>query len=52
MNVVSILVFILLLFALALFFAAALGVSHPRLQFVPAGLFLVLLAYLLRLWPP
>jgi hypothetical protein len=46
------LVFILLLFALALLFAAALGVAHSRVQLLPAALFLVLLAYLLRLWPP
>ena len=42
----------LLLVALVLLFLAAFGVAHQRVQLLPLGLAIALLAYLLRLWPP
>lgn len=48
----SLLVFALLVFALVLLILAAVGVVHQRVQFVPLALALVLLAWLLRGWPP
>ena len=48
----SILLLLLLLVAFALLVAASFGVVHQRVQFVPLALALVLLAHLLRLWPP
>jgi len=42
----------LLLVALGLLVAAAFGVVNSRVQLVPLALALVLLAHLLRLWPP
>jgi hypothetical protein len=50
--VVSILVLLLLLLALVLLGAASFGVTHQRVQLVPLAGALVLLTYLLRLWPP
>lgn len=48
----SIVLLILLLVALVLLGAAAFGVVHQRVQLVPLALALVLLAHILRLWPP
>jgi hypothetical protein len=38
--------------ALVLLFMAAFGVVHSRVQFLPLGLALALLAFVLRLFPP
>ncbi|HXD06915.1 MAG TPA: hypothetical protein VN680_12750 [Burkholderiaceae bacterium] len=48
----SVLLLALLLVAFGLLVAAAFGVAHQRVQLVPLALALVLLAHLLRLWPP
>ena len=48
----GLLLFVLLLVAFGLLVAAAFGVVHHRVQLVPLALAIVLLVYMLRLWPP
>lgn len=51
MITVALLALVLLLVALMLLFAAALGVVNSKVQLLPMALALALLAHVLRIWP-
>lgn len=52
MSTVAALVFALLVLALLLFALASVGIVHRSVQLVPLGLAVLVLAQILRLWPP
>jgi len=51
-SAMALLTFVLVLLGFLLLVVASLGITNSRVQLLPLALALVVLAHLLRLWPP